>query len=227
MKNPKIYDEALNLIKLREEKTSNLKDAENLLLKLLKKDPNCDWAYGLLSQIYYWRGEVSGPKDDRREIYQQGVEYGEKGVAVNEDSLESNFWLAVNYGLFSKEEGMLSTIRLIDPIEKHTRKALEVNESYFYGAPLRVLGRFYNQLPGWPISRGDNKKALDFMLKALKHGPTFYLNHIYIADIYSALKNKEKACEHLQWVIKAPLSLHHEKEDGRDKELSKDMLKSL
>jgi len=227
MKNQKIHDEALNLIKLREEKTSNLKDAEALLVKLVKKDPSCDWAFGLLAQICYWRGEVAGPKDDKRGIYEQGIEYGEKGIEANEDSLESNFWLAVNYGSFGKEEGMLYAMRLIDPIEKHTRKALEIDESYFYGAPLRVLGRLYNQLPGWPLSRGDNKKALDFMLKALKHGPTFYLNHIYIADIYSGLKKKDKAREHLEWVIKAPLALHHEKEDARDKEVAKEMLKSL
>lgn len=225
MKNQKIYDEASNLIKLREQKTSNLKDAEAMLLKLLKKDPECDWAYGLLSQICYWRGEVE--KSDLLEIYEQGVEYGEKGVEISDESLESNFWLAVNYGLVGREKGMLHAMRLIDPIEKHTRKALEIDESYFYGAPARVLGRLYNQLPGWPISKGDNKKALDFMLKALKHGPKFYLNHIYVADVYSALKNKDKAREHLQWVINAPLSPNHEKEDTRDKQVAKDILKSL
>lgn len=225
MKNQKIYDEALNLIKLREKKASNLKEAESILLKHLKKEPDCDWAYGLLSQICYWRGEVSS--SDLLETYEKGVEYGEKGVEANEDSLESNFWLSVNYGLVGREKGMIYAMRLIDPIEKHTRKALELDESYFYGAPLRVLGRLYNQLPSWPISRGDNKKALDFMLKALKHGPKFYLNHIYIADIYAATKNKAKAREHLEWVINAPLSPNHEKEDARDKEVAKDILKNL
>ncbi|MBI4850778.1 MAG: hypothetical protein HY819_03020 [Acidobacteria bacterium] len=226
MKNQKTHDEALKLINLREEKASNLKESETILLKLLTKNPDCDWAYGLLSQICYWQGE--DPKAiDRLEIYEKGVEYGEKGVEVNEDSLESNFWLAVNYGLVGREKGMLQAVRLVDPIEKHTRKALEIDESYFYGAPLRVLGRLYNQLPSWPISRGDNKKALDFLLKALKHGPKFYLNHIYIADVYTSLKNKEKAREHLQWVIKAPLSPHHEKEDTRDKKVAKDMLENL
>lgn len=226
MKNQKTYDEAINLIKLREVKSSNLKDAEAVLNKLVKKDESCAWAYGLLSQICYWRGEVADPSD-RLEIYEQGVEYAKTGLDVDEDNLESNFWLAVNYGLFGKEKGMLEAMRLVDPIEKHTRKALEVDESYFYGAPLRVLGRFYNQLPGWPISRGDNKKALDFLLKALKHGPKFYLNHIYIADVYISTKNKDKAREHLEWVIKAPLSPNHEKEDSRDKEIAKNMLKNI
>jgi tetratricopeptide (TPR) repeat protein len=226
MKNKKAYEEAANLINLREEKKSNLKQAEDLLVKLVKKDPAVDWAYGLLAQICYWRGEVADP-EERLEIYQQGVKYGQEGVAVNEDSLESNFWLAVNYGLHGNERGILEAARLIDPIEKHTRKALEVDESYFYGAPWRVLGRLYNQLPGWPLSRGDNKKALEYLKNALKHGPKFYLNHIYIADVYSGLKDKAKAREHLEWVIKAPLSPHHEKEDTRDKQVAKDMLKKL
>ena len=126
-----------------------------------------------------------------------------------------------------QERGILESLRLIDPIEKHTRKALEIDESYFYGGPLRVLGRLYNQLPGWPISRGDNRKALEFLQNALKHGPKFYLNHLYIADVYLSLKEKAKAREHLQWVIKAPLSPHHEREDSRYKEEAKTLLKKL
>lgn len=226
MKHKKIHDEALSLINLREQKPQNLTEAEGILNKLIKKDPECDWAYGLLSQLYYWRGEVATSKD-LLGIYEKGIEYGKSGIEANEDSLESNFWLAVNYGLYGKEKGMLEAMRLIDPIETHTQKALEIDESYFYGAPLRVLGRFYNQLPGWPLSRGDNKKALNYMLKALKHGPKFYLNHIYIADVYSAIKDKGKAREHLEWVIKAPLSPNHEKEDSRDKEMAKEMLRKL
>lgn len=226
MKHKKVYDDVLKLIDLREEKKANLKQAEDQLVKLIDKDKEADRAYGLLAQIYYWRGEVADP-DDRLEIYEKGVKYGQDGVAVNEESLESNFWLAVNYGLLGKERGVLESVRLVDPIEKHTRKALEVDESYFYGAPWRVLGRLYNQLPGWPLSRGDNKKALEYLQKALKFGPKFYLNHLYIADVYAALKDKAKAREHLEWVIKAPLSPHHEKEDTRDKEVAKEMLKKL
>src|ERR1044071_8386561 len=98
MKQKKIYDEASNLINLREEDDANLDKAEAILVKLVKKDSECDWAYGLLAQIYYWRGEVA-EADERADIYEKGVEYGEKGMKVNPDSLESNFWLAVNYGL--------------------------------------------------------------------------------------------------------------------------------
>ncbi|MEW6732826.1 MAG: TRAP transporter TatT component family protein, partial [Acidobacteriota bacterium] len=217
MKHKKIYTETTGLIKLREEKKIHLDDAEATLTKLIKKDPECDWAYGLLAQIYYWRGEVAESKD-RIKFYQRGVEYGEQGVAVNSENLESNFWLAVDYGLLGQERGILESLRLIDPIEKHAEKALKLDESYFYGGPLRLLGRFYNQLPGWPISRGDNKKALQYLQKALHYGPKFYLNHLYIADIYITLKDKEKAREHLQWVIKAPPSPHHEQEDSRYKQ---------
>jgi tetratricopeptide (TPR) repeat protein len=226
MKNKKIYDEATKLINLREEKSSNLDKAEATLKKLIDKDPECDWAFGLLSQIYYWRGETA-ESEDRIDIYKQGMEYGKRGVEIEPDSLESNFWLAVNYGLFGNERGVLESLRLIDPIEKHTRKALDIDEGYFYGGPWRVLGRLYNQLPGWPISRGDNKKALEFLNNALEYGPKFYLNHLYIADIYLALKDKAKAREHLQWVIKAPLSSHHEREDGRYKEEAKALLKKI
>lgn len=226
MKHKKIHTDVLNLIKLREQQNSNLPTAENHLLELIKKDPECAWAHGLIGQICYWRGEVAPPAD-RLNLYKRGIEYGERGVELDEDSLESNFWLAVNYGLYGNERGPLESMKVIDPIERHLQKAKELDESYFYGAPLRALGRFYNQLPGWPLSRGDNKKSLKHLQEALEHGPKFYLNHIYIADTYLSLKQKDKAKEHLQWVIKAPLSPQHEREDARDKEVAQKMLKNL
>jgi tetratricopeptide (TPR) repeat protein len=200
--------------------------AKAKLLQLVKKDATADLAYGLLAQICYWQGEVS-PAAARLELYDEGIEYGKTGVAINEDSLASNFWLAVNYGLYAKERGIKQGIQLIDPIERHLKKSEELDPSYFYGAPPRALGRFYHQLPGWPFSRGDVKKALGYLEQALEFGPTFYLNHIYIADIYISLKKTDKARQHLQWVIKAPLARHHPQEDSRDKEIAKEMLRGL
>lgn len=224
MKHKKIFEEARTLINLREEKKTNLDKAESALKKLLDKDPECDLACGLLAEICYWRGEEAD-EADRKDLYEAGVDYGKQGIEANPDSLESNFWLAVCYGLYGKEQGVVKSVSLIDPIEKHTRKALEIDGGYFYGGPWRVLGRLYHQLPGWPISRGDNKKALEYLQNAFKYGPKFYLNHLYIADIYTSLKDKAKAREHLQWVVKAPLSQHHEREDERYKEEAKEALK--
>ncbi len=226
MKNESIFKKARKLIDEREVLESNLDDAHDLLFDLVEKDSTCDWALGLLSELYYWTGEFAEP-DEKLFNFEYGVNYGEKGVAVNENSLEANFWLAVNYGSFGTEKGIMKSLELIKPIKKCAEKVLEIDESYFYGGPWRVLGRLYHKAPGFPFSVGDTKKGIECLEKALELGPKFYLNHLFIAEAYQSNSNKQKAKEHLEWIINAPLNKNHEKEDELYKNDAKKMLEKF
>lgn len=212
MKHEKIFREARKLIDERELDDSNLDTAYDLLEAITEEDTSCGWAYGLISEIYYWTGEFADA-GDKLFNFEQGVEWGEKGVKAEENSLEANFWLAVNYGSFGNEKGIMKSLSLIQPIKNHVERVLEIDESYFYGGPWRVLGRLYHKAPGFPISIGNSKKAVECFEKALNAGPKFYLNHLFAAELYQSLRDKEKMREHLEWIINAPLNKNHEKED--------------
>ena len=107
----------------------------------------------------------------------------------------------------------MKSLALIQPIKNCVERVLKIDEGYFYGGPWRVLGRLYHKAPGFPFSIGDSKKSLECFEKALKFGPKFYLNHLFIAELYQSLGNKAKTREHLEWIINAPLNKNHEKED--------------
>lgn len=226
MKHEKIFKEVRKLINERELDEAHLDTAFDLLEEVIEKDPTCDWAYGLISEIYYWTGEFADP-DDKLFNFEKGVEYGEKGVEINEDSLEANFWLAVNYGSFGTEKGIMKSLELIKPIKTCVERVIETDESYFYGGPWRVLGRLYHKAPGFPFSIGDSKKALECLEKAVEFGPKFYLNHLFIAELYQSLRDKDKAREHLEWVINAPLNKNHEIEDAGYKKDAEALLRKL
>ena len=226
MKHEDIFKKARKLISERELDEANLDTAYDLLEGVIEKDPTCDWAYGLISEIYYWTGEFADA-DDKLFNFEQGVEWGEKGVEVNEDSLEANFWLAVNYGSFGNEKGIMKSLSLIQPIRDRIERVMKIDESYFYGGPWRVLGRLYHKAPGFPFSVGDTKKSLECFEKALELGPKFYLNHIFVAELYQSLRNKDKAREHLEWVINAPLNKNHEIEDAGYKKDAEKLLGKL
>lgn len=217
--------DARNLINERELDQKNLDRAEKLLEQALSDDPQCARAYGLLSEIEYWRGEITSR--GLLEIYERGVEYGKKGCELDPQNIESQFWLAVNYGFLGETRGILTSLFLIDPIEKALKKSLEIDESYFYGGPHRAMGWFLHKVPPWPISKGDSRKGLQHLEKALEFGPEFYLNHIYIAQILSALREKERAREHLEWIINAPLSSEHALEDQRYKDQARELSSRL
>lgn len=220
------FQQVRQLIDERELNESNLDQAAEILLAEAKSQSDAR-AWGLLCEIQYWKGEVCSDPGELTKLYEKGVEYGKKGCEIDADNIESQFWLGVNYGFLADVKGVLSSLFLIDPIEKCLTRSLEIEESYFYGGPHRAIGWFYHKLPPFPLSKGDSKKGLKHLEKALEFGPDFYLNHIYIAQIFSGIGDKDNARKHLEWVINAPLSPNHEKEDQRDKEKAEKLLNKL
>ncbi len=219
------YLEARRLVTERELDSENLPNAYKILHGIIAKSPTPD-AYGLLSEIKYIEGEWMN-SSDKVKTFSEGVEYGKKGIELNPNHLESHFWLSVNYGLMGEAQGMMNSFLLLDPIEKHVKKAMEINEGYFYGAPLRVIGYFYHKIPGWPISRGDDKKAKAYLLKALEYGPDFYLNHLYISKVYKSLGDKKSARQHLEWILGAEPTRKFAQENAKIKQEAKELLTKI
>ena len=226
MKHKKIFEKVRKLIDERELDADNLDTVYGELTELVETDPQCAWAFGLLSEIYFWFGQ-NAPDEDKLFCYEQGVKFGEQGIAADENCLEANVWLAVNYGFFGQEKSIMKSLSLVAPIKKLAEHAAELNESYFYGAPWRVLGRLYQFAPGFPISVGNKKKALECLEKALRLGPKFYLNHLFLAELYIATGEKSKAKERLQWILDAPLSKNYEREDADYKRQAQSLLEKL
>jgi tetratricopeptide (TPR) repeat protein len=226
MKSKAVYDKVRKLIDERELDGENLDWAEDALAKLLEKEPECAWAYGLVSEIYYWRGEVA-PAGEKLALFQDGVDFGEQGTALDENCLEANFWLAVNYGFYGQEKGIMQSLALINPMRECLERAQKVDETYFYGGPWRALGRLYHKAPGWPVSCGNLGKGVECLEKAIALGPRFYLNRIYLAEAYAANRKREQAREQLEWVINAPLSPKPEREDEGYKDEARILLQKL
>lgn len=227
MKHEKIFQKVRKLIDEREVADENLEAARDELFELVEKDSDCAWAYGLLSEINYWLGEGAEDADDKIFFYNEGVECGKEGIAIDEDSLESNFWLAVNYGSYGQEKGIMKSLSLINPIKELAEKVIELDGTYFYGGAYRVLGRLYDKAPGFPFSIGNSKKAIENLEKAVEIGPKFYLNRLFLAEAYISNRNKTKAREQLEWILNAPLNKNHESEDEDYKRQAASLLEDL
>ena len=227
MKHEKIFRKVRKLIDERELDDANLEEARDELFALVEEDSECDWAYGLLAEINYWLGEDADDADDRVAFFDEGVQCGEAAVGINENSLEGNFWLAVNYGSFGQEKGVMQSLALIQPLKTAAEKAAEIDGGYFYGGPWRVLGRLYHKAPGFPFSVGSTKKAVECLEKAVELGPKFFLNRIFLAEAYLSNRDRQKAREQLEWILNAPLNKNHEREDEDYKRQAETLLKNL
>ena len=226
MKHKNIFQKVRKLIDEREIGEANLSEAQEELHALIEEDPECDWAYGLLSEICYWSGEYSEGAD-KLDFFDEGVKFGEQGIEINENSLEANFWLSVNYGLYGQEKGIMQSLALITPIKTAAERVLLIDESFFYGGPWRVLGRLYQKAPGFPFSVGSTKKAVECLEKALQFGPRFFLNRFFLADAYIANRDKANAQKHLEWILNTPPNKNHEWEDEGYKRDAEALLEKL
>lgn len=227
MKHKKIYENVQKLIDEREVDDANLETARDELFALVEADQECAWGYGLLAEVNFWLGETAEDADDKLAFYDEGVQCGEAGVGIDENSLEANFWLAVCYGAFGQEKGVMQSLALVQPIKKAAEKAANIDGSYFYGGPWRVLGRLYHKAPGFPISLGSTKKAIESLEKAVAAGEKFFLNRLFLAEAYLSNRDKAKAREQLEWLINAAPNKNHEREDKDIKLQARALLESL
>lgn len=227
MKHKKIFDTVRKLIDERELDDANLETARDELFAIVENDSECDWAYGLLSEINYWLGEYATDAGDKLAFFEEGVGCGKSGIEINESSLISNFWLSVNSGSYGQEKGIMQSLAMISPIKEAAEKALKLDENYFYGGPWRVLGRLYHKAPGFPFSIGDTKKAVECLEKAVNSGPRFFLNRLFLAEVYISNRDKALAREHLGWILNAPPNVNHEREDEGYKREAKSLLEKL
>lgn len=131
MKHEKIFRKVRKLIDERELDDANLETARDELFALVEEDQECDWAYGLLAEINYWLGEYAKDAEDRVAFFDEGVQCGEAAVGIDENSLEGNFWLAVNYGSFGQEKGIMQSLALIQPMKERAERAAEIDANYF------------------------------------------------------------------------------------------------
>jgi len=92
--------------------------------------------------------------------------------------------------------------------------------------PARMLGRIYQETPGWPFL-GSTPKAIEYFERAQKSAPDHLKNHLWLGLTYEAAGKKSAAREQLEQVVASTLHPGHEKEEGAMKSEAEAHLKGL
>ncbi len=180
------------------------------------------WKYAKAS---YYLGQRTEGDEKKLAIFKKGIDVAKRAVSIDDKSVGAHFYLGVSYGKYGQAKGIMNSLGLVDPIKKEMARVIELDESFLFGGAHRVLGKMYQKLPG--VAGGSTEKAIEHLKKAVKLGPKYLLNHLFLAQSYLAADEDEKAKKELQFVIDAPLQKGWEPEGKEEKEKAKALLAEL
>ncbi|MCC6811057.1 MAG: hypothetical protein IT381_26745 [Deltaproteobacteria bacterium] len=174
-----------------------------------------------LSRAYYFVADghygIAGRKDDMLKSYEKGLEAGEQGLilacpefakmmkdgkkieeavkAINEAAVPSVYWYATNLGRWARAEGMTKILFWKDKIKAMMSRLVEINENYFYAAPLRYFGAMYAVAPAF--AGGDLKKSEESFNKSLSLAPNYLSTKVLMAEALMTKKQDRASFEKL------------------------------
>ena len=167
-----------------------------------------------LSRSHFLRGEhfqLEGKLKEALQSFEKGVLAGEKGMLASSDEFAERvksgekvsdalsslpnssqatlYWYAVNLGKFASLKGLRTSLFYKNRLISIMQHVLNLNESFYYGAPHRYLGAYFAKAPGF--AGGDMVKAKAHFEKAIALAPNFFANHLTYAEFF-AIKTEDK-----------------------------------
>lgn len=150
---------------------------------------------------------VSEKETDAREQLRwivKGEEVAEAVRLARPDRVEGHYYSALLKGRRAQISQIgFGAMKLAEKVLELGKKAVEIDESYEDGGPLRLLAMLYAKAPPWPTSVGDMDLALEIAERALEISD-YPMNHLIMAEVLIEDDEIERAQEELARVLSAP-----------------------
>lgn len=115
-------------------------------------------------------------------LFDYGAQAGKQAQALQPDAVEGYYWYAIDLGSYGLAKGIMASAHSAKPGMAALEKAKQINPAYEGYASSRVLGRYYQQLPG--MWGGDMKKAGVLIKGAADAAPSYRNNWVFLGQYY-------------------------------------------
>ena len=149
--------------------------------------------------------------DDGVKLFDYGVKAGLQAQNLNPNGVEGYYWYAIDLGSYGLAKGVLAAASGAKDGMKALKKAGEIDPTYQGYGSTRILGRYYQELPG--LFGGDMKKALTLLKTATTAAPTYRNNWVFLGQYYISNKQWNEANIACQKAISLPAT------DGKYEEM--------
>lgn len=177
-------------------------EGEQEIIKFFHKEikvPNdFDISWRVARLVYFYANFMSPEnltKSEKTKVFKYGFEAGRIAKELETKRVEGYYWYAINLGSYGLSKGIFSALNNAKPGRDALIEAAKIDPTYQWCGPLRILGRYYQEVPGGLISFGDKKIAEDYFQKAIQSCPDFRLNTMYLGILKKKAGEKMTALE--------------------------------
>jgi len=143
------------------------------------------------AQALAFLAENEAKPESRRQSAQQGVVFARRARELKPDGVEGHYWYALDVGLLADVDRSYG-LDAVGEMAAALKRAIEVDERYDLGGPLRVLGILYLRTPQPPASIGSPRKGLKLLQRAVELFPDYPENYLYLVE---ALRDNNRPAE--------------------------------
>ncbi|MGB5630172.1 MAG: hypothetical protein WBM57_12430 [Woeseiaceae bacterium] len=159
--------------------------------------------------------------DAQIKAYEALIEEADAAVADNANSAEVLVWNGIIKSAFAGVKGGLGALSYAKEAKKSLEASLKIDDKVLDGSAYASLGTLYFKVPGWPVGFGNDKKAAEFLAKALELNPDGIDSNYFYADYLQTKKEFEAAEKYLLKAQNAaPRADRPVADSGRQQEIS-------
>ncbi len=177
----------------------NVRKAISLLQGVVDRDSRDYEAWWRLSEYdCYLARHV--PRNARKPILDRGIEAGSHAAQLQSNRPEGHFWEGANEGVLAENSGLISGLRLINPIRREMEEVRKIDPGYQqYGAE-RILGRLFSEMPFFV--GGNKARSIELLKDCLKHYPKNSQTLLFLADAYREDGQRSEAQKTLEEILR-------------------------
>jgi len=142
------------------------------------------------------------PDKDAKELYLEAYKKAEEAVVLNPRSAGAHYFLGLSSAKIARLAGAFSSLGYVHKTQKEMKKVIDLEPGFSEAGAYRVLGKMYHEMPG--ALGGSNRKAREYLEKAVALAPQNALNHLFLAQVLKSVGEASEARSEALRVISTP-----------------------
>lgn len=140
----------------------------------------------------------------QEQAYKALAEKAHRLSSQNASNAEPLIWEAIILSTLAGSEGGLGALSSVKKAKTLLEKSLEINSNALNSGAYTSLGALYYQVPGWPLSFGDDDKARENLEIAITKNPKSIDANFFYAEFLADQDEYKKANVFYNQALKSP-----------------------